>query len=57
MAFPYGAPSTSAEDCQNVYYALGMYTDASVITLGLEEGTVEEVSWNSESGVCQTTSD
>ena len=56
LAFPDGDPSTSVEDCQQVFYALEMYIDASLITVGVEMGEVEEVSWNSESGVCQTTS-
>ncbi len=56
FAFPNGDPSTSAEDCQNIYYGMGIYIDSSLVTIGVEIGQVEEVSWNSESGVCQTTS-
>ncbi len=56
LAFPDHASSTSAENCQTVYSFAGMLYDASVISGGLEQGGVEEVSWNSESGVCQTTS-
>ena len=56
LAFPDHASSTSAENCQTVYSFAGMLYDASVISGGLEQGVVEEVSWNSESGVCQTTS-
>lgn len=54
-AFPSGI-STDATNCQTVYSFAGMLYDASVITGGLEDGRVEAVTWNSESGVCQTTS-
>lgn len=54
-SFPSGI-STNAEDCNTVYSFLGMYYDASVITDGLEEGMVEEVTWNSANSVCETTS-
>ena len=53
LSFPDGAPSTSAEDCNTVYSFAGMYYDASVITGGLEEGMVEEVTW--DGGTCKTT--
>ena len=53
LSFPDGAPSTNAEDCNTVYSFAGMYYDASVITSGLEEGAVEEVTW--DSGICKTT--
>ena len=53
LSFPDGAPSTNAEDCNTVYSFAGMYYDASVITSGLEEGAVEEVTW--DSGTCKTT--
>ena len=56
LSFPDGTPSTNAEDCQNIYDFGGMYIDSSLVTIGVEMGQVEEVSWNSESGVCQTTS-
>ena len=48
--------STSTEDCNTVYSFAGMYYDASVITGGLEEGMVEEVTWDSANSVCETTS-
>ena len=48
--------STSTEDCNTVYSLAGMYYDASVITGGLEEGAVEEVTWDSVNSVCETTS-
>lgn len=54
-AFPNGI-STDATNCQTVYSFAGMLYDASVITGEIEEGSVEAVTWNSESGVCQTTS-
>lgn len=54
LAFPDGSPSTSAEDCQQVFYGMGMYIDSSLTTIGVERGAVEEVTWNN--GVCQTTS-
>src|SRR5699024_6793746 len=47
LSFPDGAPSTSAEDCQNVYYGMGMYIDATLTTEGVELGQVEEVTWDS----------
>ena len=56
LSFPDGAPSTSAEDCQNVYYGMGMYIDATLTTEGVELGQVEEVTWNSVNSVCETTS-
>ena len=54
-SFPNGI-STSAEDCNTVYSFAGMYYDASVITDGLAEGIVEEVTWDSVNSVCETTS-
>ena len=54
LAFPSDI-STDATNCQTVYSFAGMLYDASVITGGIEEGMVEAVTWNSESGVCQTT--
>ena len=54
-AFPNGI-STDATNCQTVYSFAEELYDASVITGGIEEGSVEAVTWNSESGVCQTTS-
>ena len=48
--------STSAEDCQNVYYGMGMYIDATLTTEGVELGQVEEVTWDSANSVCETTS-
>ena len=56
LSFPDGAPSTSAEDCQNVYYGKGMYIDATLTTEGVESGEVEEVTWNSVNSVCETIS-
>ena len=56
LSFPDGAPSTSVEDCQNVYYGMGMYIDATLTTEGVELGQVEEVTWNSVNSVCETTS-
>ncbi len=53
LSFPDGAPSTNAEDCNTVYSFAGMYYDASVITDGLAEGIVEEVTW--DGGTCKTT--
>ncbi len=52
-SFPSGI-STSAENCSTVYSFAGMYYDASVITGGLEQGVIEEVTWNN--GTCVTTS-
>ncbi|HIS11630.1 MAG TPA: hypothetical protein IAB40_00805 [Candidatus Onthocola stercoravium] len=56
LSFPDVAPSTSAEDCQNVYYGMGMYIDATLTTEGVELGQVEEVTWDSANSVCETTS-
>ena len=56
VSFPDVTPSTSTEDCNTVYSFAGMYYDASVITGGLEEGIVEEVTWDSVNSVCETTS-
>ena len=56
LSFPDVAPSTSAEDCQNVYYGMGMYIDATLTTEGVELGLVEEVTWDSVNSVCETTS-
>ena len=56
FTFPDGAYSTNSEDCQHIYSVIGEYYDASTVTNGIEEGYVEEVSWNSTSGTCQTTS-
>ena len=56
LSFPDVIPSTSTEDCNTVYSFAGMYYDASVITGGLEEGIVEEVTWDSVNIVCETTS-
>ena len=56
LSFPDGAPSTNAEDCQNVYYGMGMYIDATLTTEGVELGQVEEVTWDSVNSVCETTS-
>ena len=53
LSFLDGAPSTSAEDCQNVYYGMGMYIDATLTTEGVESGEVEEVTW--DGGTCKTT--
>ena len=55
LSFPSGSPSTNEEDCQCVFDYMGMwYFDASIITAGMEEGIVEEVTWNN--GTCVTTS-
>ena len=54
-SFPSGI-STSAEDCNAVYSVMEVYFDASIITGGLEEGAVEEVTWDSVNSVCETTS-
>ena len=53
LSFPDGTPSTSAEDCNTVYSFAGMLYDASVITGGLAEGMVEEVTW--DGATCKTT--
>ena len=56
LSFATGGASTSAEDCQNVYYGKGMYIDATLTTEGVELGEVEEVTWDSVNSVCETTS-
>ena len=55
LSLPDVTPSTNTEDCSTIYSAIGsdMYYDASVITSGLEEGMVEEVTW--DGGTCKTT--
>ena len=53
LSFPNNLPSTSAEDCNTVYSFAGFLYDASVITGGLAEGGVEEVTW--DGATCKTT--
>ena len=55
LSFPSESPSTNEEDCQRVFDYMGMgYFDASIITAGMEEGIVEEITWNNETCVTTT---
>lgn len=54
LSLPSGSPSTNETDCRRVFDYMGMYVDATIITIGMEQGIVEEVTWNN--GTCVTTS-
>ena len=50
--------ATNETDCNRIFSATfdGMteYYDASIITVGVPAGMVDEVNWNSSSGICET---
>ncbi len=50
--------ATNETDCERIFSltvdGTPVYYDASIITVGVPEGAVEEVNWNSSSGICET---
>ena len=50
--------ATNETDCERIFSltfdGTPEYYDASIITVGVPEGAVEEVNWNSSSGICET---
>ena len=49
--------TTNETDCNRIFsltFNGTGYYDASIITVGVPEGAVEEVNWNSSSGICET---
>ena len=50
-------PATNETDCNRIFsltFNGTGYYDASIITVGVPIGVVDEVNWNSSSGICET---
>ncbi len=53
-----GEQASNETDCERIFSltfdGTPEYYDASIITVGVPEGVVKEVNWNSSSGICET---